>query len=162
MICTMEAIDVSKLGAATEGMYLVEYLPRQLKYNDTPSNRKLRALVGADAEGYEIGNPSRVLAGSHYWAGYEHVQLVAQAMKACNYQSKADTPKLIEALEKIKDINESDAFPQGDKVLRSQDHQGFHKHWMSKIVKGKIEVQFPIKAADVEYTSNVDFTKEKF
>lgn len=161
MICTMEAIDVAKLGAATEGMHLVEYLPRQLKYMDTPSNRKLRELVGVDAEGYEIGNPNRVLAGSHYWAGYQHVQLVAQAMKACNYKSKEDTPKLIEALENIKNIKESDAYPQGDMTLRAQDHQGFHKHWMSKIVKGKIEVQFPINATDVEYTSNVDFTKEK-
>lgn len=160
MICSLEAIDVSKLGKAVEGMYLVEYLPRQLKYKDTPANRKLRQLVGVDNEGYEIGNSGKVISGSHYWAAYEHVQLMAAAMKKCNYQSKEDTKKLIETLETMDTLKESDAFPQGDVLLRKEDHQGFHKHWMSKIINGKIEVQFPIDPSAVQYEPMVDFTKE--
>ncbi|MFA6126593.1 MAG: ABC transporter substrate-binding protein [Bacteroidales bacterium] len=162
MICSLEAIDVSKLGAAVEGMYLVEYLPRQLKYKDTPFNRKLRQLVGVDSEGYEIGNSGRVIAGSHYWAAYEHVQLMAMGMKKCNYQSKQDTKKLIETLETLGTLTESEAFPQGDVLLRKEDHQGFHKHWMSRIVNGKIEVQFAIDPSAVQYKPMVDFTKESF
>lgn len=43
MICTLEAIDVASLGAAVEGMYLVEYFPRQLQYADNAFNKKLRS-----------------------------------------------------------------------------------------------------------------------
>jgi branched-chain amino acid transport system substrate-binding protein len=161
MICSLEAIDLPKMGSAVEGMYMVEYMPRELSEFDTPHNRAFRKALGVDENGNEIGNPSRVVAGSHYWASYEHVYLIKQAMEKCNWQSKKDTPKLIETIESITELPEGPHFPQGTAVFRPQDHQGFHKHYMSRIQNGRLKVQFEIPTRDVIYPAETDFPREK-
>lgn len=162
VVCTLEAIDLEEMGDTVEGMYVVEYLPRQLSQFDTPHHRALREGLGVDEQGREVGNSSRVVAGSHYWASYESVYLLKMAMEKANWQSKADTAKLIETLESITEIPEGPHFPQGDLILRPADHQGFHRHYMSKIVEGKLTVQFVIPVEDVQYDPSVDFRTEDF
>jgi branched-chain amino acid transport system substrate-binding protein len=44
--------------------------------------------------------------------------------------------KLIEALEGL-EMKESDDFPQGDKVLRKEDHQAFLREFIFDIKNGK-------------------------
>lgn len=162
VICTLEAIDLEKMGNAVEGMYMVEYLPRYLSEFDTSHNRAFRQALGVDENGREIGNPSRIVAGSHYWATYENVYLLKLAMEKCNWKSKNDTPKLVEALESIGKVEEGPHFPQGDLIFRAEDHQGFHRHYMSQIEQGKLKVKFQIPTDKVIYPPPVDFTKETF
>jgi branched-chain amino acid transport system substrate-binding protein len=159
-ICTLESIDLEKLGDAVEGAWALEFLPRQLKYKDTPYNREFRKLAGADDDGREIGNPSRIIAGSHYWATYESIYLIKKGIEISGWKSAKDTPGLIQALEGMK-VSEGPDFPQGDLLLRAEDHQGFHQHWMSRIEKGKLEMKFPVPVERVIYPPPVDFRKEK-
>ena len=160
-ICTLEAIDLEKLGDAVEGAWALEYLPRRLKYKDTPYNREFRKLAGVDDEGREIGNPIRVVAGSHYWSTYESIYLIKKGIEISGWKGQKDTPGLIQALETNVRVKEGPDFPQGDLFLRGEDHQGFHQHWMSKIEKGKLEVKFPIAVERVIYPPPVDYRKEK-
>ena len=53
-------------------------------------------------------------------------------MIASKFDGRADTPKLIEALEGM-EMKESDDFPQGDKTLRKADHQAFLRQFLFKI-----------------------------
>jgi len=160
-ICTLEAIDLEKLGDAVEGAWALEYLPRRLKYKDTPYNREFRKMAGADDEGREIGNPMRVIAGSHYWSTYESIYLIKKGIEISGWKGQKDTPGLIQALEGNMRVKEGPDFPQGDLFLRAEDHQGFHQHWMSKIEKGKLEVKFSIPVERVIYPPPVDYRKEK-
>jgi len=162
VICTLEAIDLEKMGEIVEGMYVVEYLPRYLSEFDTQYNRALRQAVGVDENGREVGNPSRVVAGSHYWATYESVYLLKMAMEKSNWRSKKDTPNLIETLEATGRIEEGLHFPQGDVIFRAEDHQGFHRHYMSRIEEGRLKVKFPIPSDQVIYSPPVDFRTEEF
>ena len=157
VICTLEAIDLEKMGDAVEGMHLVEYMPRYLSEFDTPHNRAFRKMLGVDDDGHEVGNPSRIVAGSHYWATYETLFLVKMAMEKCNWKDVNDTPKLIEALESIGRVSEGPHFPQGDVHFRAEDHQGFHRHYMSKIEQGKLKVKFQIPIEAVTYPPPIDF-----
>ncbi len=159
VICTLEAIDLTKLGDAIEGAWVLEYLPRQLNEYNTEYNRKLRDWAKVDSDGREIGNPSRIVAGSHYWATYETIYMVKKAMEQINWNSKKDTPKLIEAIEGM-EMKESIEHPEGDNFIRKEDHQGFHRHWMSRVENGKLKVKFMIPAKDVLYPATVDYTKE--
>lgn len=161
VICTLEAIDLEKM-PEIEGMYLVEYLPRYLSEYDTPYNRALRDGCKVDENGREIGNPNRIVAGSHYWATYESIFLLKLAMEKCNYQNKKDTPQLIEALESIGEVKESYEFPQGNLIFRPEDHQGFHRHYMSRIENGRLNMKFPIPVEKVMYPAPIDFRDEKF
>lgn len=135
-LCTLEAVDLEKLGAAVEAAWALEYLPRRLKFKETPHHREFRPVVGVDDEGWEVNNPGRVR------------------------KSKKDNPGLIEVLEGMR-VQEGPQFPQGDLFIRAEDHQGFHQHWMSRIEKGKLEKKFPIPVERVVYPPPVDFRREK-
>ncbi len=163
VICTHESIDPGDLSGASEGVYLLEYHPRMLKYKDTPHHRKIRELLKVDDDhGREEGS-SRIIAGSHYWAVWESLFFIKKAVEASNWQTKKDTPDFIRALEGMK-VEESFEHPQGAKFIRAEDHKAIIDFKMSRIENGLIQVKQEIKAADVlkRLPPRVDFTKEAF
>jgi branched-chain amino acid transport system substrate-binding protein len=168
-VCTLEAIDIAKLGEAAEGTWVLEYLPREMDQEGLdpallstfkhPYYDALRQLVGIDAQGHEISNPDRAAACSHLWATYESVFMLKKAIEQSGWQSRADDDKLIQTLEGIQ-LQQSYEYPQGDNTIRPEDHQGFHQHWMSHVEKGKLVVKFHIPAEKVVYPPPVDFRKQ--
>ncbi len=52
------------------------------------------------------------------------------------FQGHEDTEKLIAALEGL-EMKEGDDFPQGDKLLRKEDHQAFLREFIFEIKDGK-------------------------
>jgi branched-chain amino acid transport system substrate-binding protein len=161
VICAHEAINPKDLGGASEGIYMLEYLPRQLKYKDTPHLRKIRQLLKVDeVDGREQGS-NRTLLSSHYWAAWESVWFLKEAVEKSGYKTKKDTPGVIKALEGVR-VEESYAHPQGAKTIRAQDHKATIDFWMSRIEKGVFEVKWKIPQADLvkQFPPRVDFTKE--
>jgi branched-chain amino acid transport system substrate-binding protein len=57
-------------------------------------------------------------------------------MEKSGFRGREDTPKLIEALEGL-EMKEGDDFPQGDKLLRREDHQAFLREFLFDIKDGK-------------------------
>ncbi len=53
-------------------------------------------------------------------------------MEMSKFDSRADTPKLIAALEGL-EMKEGDDFPQGDKTLRKADHQAFLREFLFEV-----------------------------
>lgn len=163
VICTHESISPKEIGGASEGIYMLEYHPRMLKYKDTPYNRKVRDLMRIDpVDGREDGS-SRIIAGSHYWAVWESVFFIQKAIEKSGWKSKKDTPDFIQALEGLK-VKESIEHPQGDKFMRAQDHKTVINFYMSRVENGEIHVQNNIPASDVEtrFPPRFDFTKQAF
>ncbi len=161
VICTHEAINPKDLGGASEGIYLLEYLPRQLKYKDTPHLRKIREMLKVDpVDGREEGS-NRTLLSSHYWAAWETVWFIKAAMEKSGYKTKKDTPGVIQALEGMH-VEESWEYPQGPKTIRPQDHKATIDFWMSRVENGVLEVKWQVPQSDVikHFPPRVDFTKE--
>ncbi|MFD1703098.1 ABC transporter substrate-binding protein [Methylopila henanensis] len=162
VVCGHEAISPADLGGASEGAHLLEYLPRQLKHQDTEYNRKIRELMKVDpVNGQEEGS-SRIIAGSHYWATWEAVFFIKEAVEKSGWKTKKDTPEVILALEGMS-VEESLAHPQGAKTIRAQDHKAIIDFKMSKVQDGKIEMLHAIPAKDIVqfFPPRVDFTQEK-
>jgi len=57
-------------------------------------------------------------------------------MEKSGFQGRGDTMKLIEALEGL-EMKEGEDFPQGDKLLRKEDHQAFLREFIFDIKDGK-------------------------
>ena len=57
-------------------------------------------------------------------------------MEKSGFQGREDTMKLIEALEGL-EMKEGDDFPQGDKMLRKEDHQAFIREFIFEMKGGK-------------------------
>jgi len=163
VLCTHEAVSPKDLGGASEGVHLLEYHPRMLKYKDTPYNRKVRELMKVDpVDGREEGS-KRVLASSHYWAVWESVFFIQKAAEKSNWRSKKDTPDFIQALEGMK-VDESLEHPQGAKYIRAEDHKAVIDFYMSQVQNGEIHVKHNIPASDVarHFPARYDFSKESF
>ncbi len=163
VLCTHESISPKDIQGASEGIYLLEYLPRQLKFKDTAYNRKLRELVQIDpVDGREAGG-NRVVASSHYWAVWESVWLIKEGIEKSGWKTKKDTPEWIKAVEGMQ-LKESFSHPQGDKFIRAQDHKAVIDFWMSRVENGEINVKFKIAKEEVskKFPPRVDLTKETF
>ena len=165
VVCTMEAIDIASLGAAAEGMWVLEYLPREMNQEKLPKELRdsfenrfhvgFRETIAVDDDGKEIGNPDRVVACSHCWATFQLVHMLKDAIEESGWKSRKDNNKLITSLEGRK-LGQSMDYPQGENEIRAEDHQGFHQHWMSKVVDGKLSVKFRIDKDKVTYAPSVD------
>ncbi|MSP80962.1 MAG: ABC transporter substrate-binding protein [Rhodospirillales bacterium] len=163
VLCTHESISPKELGGASEGIYMLEYMPRGLKYKDTAHNRKLRDLMKVDpVDGKEEGS-NRILASSHYWASWESIFFIQKAVEKSGWKTKKDTPEFIKALEGMK-VEESFEHPQGPKYIRKEDHKAVIDFYMSRVENGEIHVKQKIDAADLEkrFPPRHDFTKESF
>jgi branched-chain amino acid transport system substrate-binding protein len=80
-------------------------------------------------------DPTGPLPDKYVQSNYEALNAVKIAMEKSKFDSRDDTPKLIDALEGLV-MKESDDFPQGDKTLRKEDHQGFPREFIFEIRDG--------------------------
>ncbi len=160
VVCTIEAVATQDLGPAVEGAWFQEYLPRRLKYKDTAENRRLRQLNDVDAEGRQAGG-ARTVAGSHYYANWEAVYWIKHAIEKSNWRSRKDTKDFIVALEGMT-AKEGMEFPQGDKIMRAEDHQVFADQYMSHVESSVLEVKFKIPKEKFMFDPPVNLTKAVF
>ena len=80
-------------------------------------------------------DPSGPLPDRYVQSNYEAMNALKIGMEKSNFQGRDDTMKLIEALEGL-EMKEGDDFPQGDKVLRKEDHQAFLREFLFETRNG--------------------------
>src|SRR6266852_2476197 len=81
-------------------------------------------------------DPSGPLPDRYVQANFEAMNALKIGMEKSGFRGREDTMKLIEALEGL-EMKEGDDFPQGDKLLRKEDHQAFLREFIFDIKDGK-------------------------
>src|SRR5437588_6845920 len=81
-------------------------------------------------------DPSGPLPDRYVQSNYEAMNALKLGIEKSGFRGREDTMKLIEALEGL-EMKEGDDFPQGDKVLRKEDHQAFLREFVFDIKDGK-------------------------
>lgn len=149
------------LGPAGEGIWYVTQYPHvsehvrpELKSFD----KEYRRLVGIDEQGF--GKDGSVATVSFCYTPWEHVHFIKHAVERSGWKSRKDNPGFIQALEGMR-VKGSLDFPQGDKLMRAQDHQVFHDQYIERIEHGKIVVKEYMQGEKVMYDPKVDYTKQK-
>jgi branched-chain amino acid transport system substrate-binding protein len=129
-----ESVNLPALGEKIEGFVGINrYIPVIAGPLDTPYNR--RFIEEASVRLKQI-DPSGPLPDRFVQSNYEAMNAVKLAIEKSGFQGREDTPKLIAALEGL-EMKESDDFPQGDKVIRKEDHQAFLREFLFDIKDGK-------------------------
>jgi branched-chain amino acid transport system substrate-binding protein len=132
-----ESTNLPALGNKIEGFVGINrYIPVFDPPLNTPAHRKFfdeasRRLKAID--------PSAPLPDRYVQSNYEAVNALKLGMERSKFQGRADTPNLIAALEGL-EMKEGDDFPQGDKVLRKEDHQAFVREFIFRIDGGKHKI----------------------
>jgi len=129
-----ESTHLAALGNKVEGFVGVNrYVPVMDAPLNTPHHK--RFFDDAVVRLKQI-DPSGPLPDRYVQSNYEAMNALKIGMEKSKFQGRDDTMKLIEALEGL-EMKEGDDFPQGDKVLRKEDHQAFLRQFIFDIKDGK-------------------------
>jgi branched-chain amino acid transport system substrate-binding protein len=129
-----ESSNLPALGNKIEGFVgLNRYIPVMDGVLDTPAHK--RFFDEAVTRLKQI-DPSGPLPDSYVESNFEAMNALKLGMQKSGFRGREDTMKLIEALEGL-EMKEGDDFPQGDKVLRKEDHQAFTREFIFEIKDGK-------------------------
>ena len=128
-----EASNLPALGSKIDGFTAINrYIPVFQGPLDTPYHH--RFFDDAKARLAKV-DPSGPLPDKYVQSNYEAVNAMKLGMEMSKFQGRDDTMKLVAALEGLQ-LKESDDFPQGDKLLRKEDHQAFPREFIFEVSGG--------------------------
>jgi branched-chain amino acid transport system substrate-binding protein len=129
-----ESTNLPALGNKIEGFVGINrYIPVLEAPLNTPSHKKFFDDAVARLKTID---PSGPLPDRYVQSNYEAMNALKIGMQKSGFQGRQDTEKLVTALEGL-EMKESDDFPQGDKVLRKEDHQAFLREFIFDVKGGK-------------------------
>ena len=131
------SVSLPAMGAKAEGFVGIDrYIPLLEGVLNTPHHK--RFLDDSTARLKQI-DPTGPLPDRYVQSNYEGVNALKVGMQKSGFRGREDSMKLIEALEGL-EMKEGDDFPQGDKLLRKDDHQAFLREFMLEIRGGKYKI----------------------
>jgi branched-chain amino acid transport system substrate-binding protein len=131
------SVNIPALGSKGDGFVGIDrYVPVLEGVLNTPSHKHF--LEDSTARLKQI-DPTGPLPDRYVQSNYEGVNALKVGMQKSGFRGREDTMKLIEALEGL-EMKEGDDFPQGDKVLRKEDHQAFIREFVFDIKDGKFRI----------------------
>jgi branched-chain amino acid transport system substrate-binding protein len=137
---SIESIAPDDIQGAAEGVYFFENFPRMLKAKNDEFHKEFNKRLGIDdVDAREIGG-QRVMDKSHGWQAWEDIFALKQAIEKSGYKTRKDVEGVIQALEGM-EMKNSLAHPQGDKLIRKEDHVGIIDCYISRVEGGKFEVK---------------------
>ena len=129
-----ESTHFPALGVKIEGFIGVNrYVPVMDAPLNTPHHKKF--FDDAVVRLKQI-DPSGPLPDRYVQSNYESMNALKIGMEKSGFKGREDSMKLIEALEGLQ-MKEGDDFPQGDKLLRKEDHQAFLREFIFDVKDGK-------------------------
>jgi branched-chain amino acid transport system substrate-binding protein len=131
------ATALPAIGSKGEGFVGIDrYVPLMEGVLNTPHHK--RFFDDAVARLKQI-DPSGPLPDRYVQSNYEGVNALKLGIQKSGFRGRQDTMKLIEALEGL-EMKEGDDFPQGDKLLRKEDHQAFLREFLFELRGGKYRI----------------------
>jgi branched-chain amino acid transport system substrate-binding protein len=121
------------MGNKIEGFVGIDrYLPVFDEPLDTPY---LHAFFDDGVTRLKKIDPTGPLPDRYVQSNFEAVNALKLGIEKSDFQGRADTPKLVAALEGLT-MQEGLDFPTGDKVLRKEDHQAFTRELIYVVKDG--------------------------
>ena len=131
------SVSLPAMGAKAEGFVGIDrYIPLLEGVLNTPHHK--RFLDDSTARLKAI-DPTGPLPDRYVQSNYEGVNALKVGMQKSGFRGREDSMKLIEALEGL-EMKEGDDFPQGDKLLRKEDHQAFLREFLFEVRGGKYKI----------------------
>ncbi|HYE90553.1 MAG TPA: ABC transporter substrate-binding protein, partial [Terriglobales bacterium] len=129
-----ESTHLQALGQKVEGFVGINrYIPVFAKPLDTPHHKKFfdesKVLL-------KQMDPSGPDPDRYVQSNFEAMNFLKLGIQKSGFKGREESMKLIEALEGM-EVKEGDDFPQGDKVLRKEDHQAMLRQFIFDIKDGK-------------------------
>jgi branched-chain amino acid transport system substrate-binding protein len=159
VICCTEGIGQDVVGKESAGAYYEEYHPRhfdQVPKELQPFERAYRQAVGVTDDGRDVKDPKITSAHSHMWSMWTSAYMIKQGVEQTGWKDSSKNADFVKAVVKMK-IKAGPWAPQGDLVMREEDHQGFHDHYISEVTPDlKLKVLLRIPKEKLMYEPTID------
>jgi branched-chain amino acid transport system substrate-binding protein len=159
VICCTEGIGQDVVGKESTGAYYLEYQPRyfdQVPKELQPFERSYRQAVGVTDDGKDVKDLKITSAHSHMWSMWTAPYMIKQGVEQTGWKDNAKNTDFIKYVVKMK-IKAGPWAPQGDLIMREEDHQGFHDHYISEVTPDlKLKVLTRIPKEKLMYEPTVD------
>ena len=131
------SVNMPAIGSKGDGFIGIDrYVPVLEGPLNTPHHKKF--LDDSTARLKAI-DPTGPLPDRYVQSNFEGVNALKIGMQKSGFKGREDTMKLIEALEGL-EMKEGEDFPQGDKLLRKEDHQAFVREFIFEVRGGKYKI----------------------
>ena len=103
------------------------------------STRRAQEVLRRGQDAAQADRSGGPMPDRYVQSNFEAMNALKLGMEKSRFHGRADTEKLIAALEGL-EMKEGDDFPQGDKTLRKEDHQAFLREFIFEIKDGKFKI----------------------
>ncbi|MGC1403455.1 MAG: ABC transporter substrate-binding protein [Thermodesulfobacteriota bacterium] len=159
VICCTEGIGQDVVGKESAGAHYIEYSPRffdQVPKELQPYEKAYRQAVGVTDDGRDTKDPKITSAQSHMWSMWTSAHMIKQGVEQTGWKDSSKNADFIKAVVKMK-LKAGPWTPQGELVMRAEDHQGFHDHYISEVTPDlKLKVLTRIPKEKLMYDPMVD------
>jgi branched-chain amino acid transport system substrate-binding protein len=132
-----ESTNLPALGNKIEGFVGINrYVPLLEGPLNTPAHKK---FFDEAVPRLKAVDPTATVPDRYVQSNFEAMNALKLGIEKSGFQGRADTDKLIAALEGL-ELKEGDDFPQGDKTIRKEDHQAFLREFIFDIREGKYRI----------------------
>ncbi|MGA7787772.1 MAG: ABC transporter substrate-binding protein, partial [Xanthobacteraceae bacterium] len=139
-----ESTNLIAIGNKIDGFTAINrYIPVFQGPLDTPYHHKF--FDEAKARLAKI-DPSGPLPDKYVDSNFEALNALKIGMEMSKFEGRADTMKLIEALEGL-ELKEGYEFPQGSKTIRKEDHQAFPQEFIFEVSGGTYHLKEVVPGA---------------
>jgi branched-chain amino acid transport system substrate-binding protein len=159
VICGTDGVGQEEVGKESAGAYFIEYYPRfadQVPKELQTYDKAFRKAINLGDDGHEVGNPKNTATISHCWTMWTVPYMLKLAVEQTGWKDHSKNADLVKAYCNLK-IKAGPWAPQGDLVMREQDHQGFHDHYISQVTPDlKLKVLYRIPKDRLMYKPETD------
>ncbi len=145
---SIESIAPDDIQGAAEGVYFFENFPRMLSSKNDEYHKEFNRRLNIDDMDARLIGGQAVMDKSHCWQAWEDLFALKQAIEKAGYKTRKDAEGVIQALEGM-EMKNSLGHPQGDKMIRKEDHVGIMDCYISRVVNGKLALQKRIPKEDL-------------
>lgn len=157
---SIESIAPDDIQGAAEGVYFFENFPRMLSSKNDDYHKEFNKRLNIDdVDAREIGGKA-VMDKSHCWGAWEDLFAIKQAVEESGYKGRKDVEGVIRALEGM-EMKNSLGHPQGNKMIRKEDHAGILDCYISRVENGKLALQKRVPKEDLAKNMPVRFDLSK-
>jgi len=115
--------------------------------------------VGLTADGRDVKDPKNTGTVSHMWSMWTVPYMIKQAVEKSGWKEAKHNADFMKTFCSLK-VKAGPWAPQGDLVMREQDHQGFHDHYLEEVGPDlKLRVIARIPKEKIMYEAPVDLRR---